>query len=157
MQALIKQLQEKEQTSATERASLVKKLEAAQAKQAAAERRANELKAHRPSLREETGVILDSLHTSEAIVQASLTKHGVSLVDLYTRVLKLEEECEQARKDKEEAELYQKCDWLIYRYLEHVLQDIETKTPQIAKQQQEYQEMVAGQQRLAKLYASVST
>ena len=46
---------------------------------------------------------------------------------------------------------------LIDRYLEHVLQDIEAKTPQLAKQQQEYQEMVAGQQRLAKLYASVST
>ena len=46
---------------------------------------------------------------------------------------------------------------MISRYLEHVLQDIEAKTPQLAKQQQEYQEMVAGQQRLAKLYASVST
>ena len=50
-------------------------------------------------------MILDSHHLSEAVVQASLSKHGVSLVDLYTRLLKLEEECEQAHKDKEEAEL----------------------------------------------------
>ena len=42
------------------------------------------------------------------------------------------------------------------RYLEHVLQEIEEKTPQLARQQQEYQQMVDGQQRLAKLYTSVS-
>ena len=105
MQTLIKQMQEKEQTWITDRASLMKKLEIAQSKQAAAERRVNEMKTRRPSLREETGVILDSHHLSEAVVQASLSKHGVSLVDLYTRLLKLEEECEQAHKDKEEAEL----------------------------------------------------
>lgn len=37
-----------------------------------------------------------------------------------------------------------------------MLQEIEEKTPQLARQQQEYQQMVDGQQRLAKLYTSVS-
>ena len=46
---------------------------------------------------------------------------------------------------------------MICRYLEHVLQEIETKAPQLAKQQEEYQQMVEGQQRLAKLYSTVST
>ena len=106
IQTLVKQLQEKEQSWLADRASLIKKLETAQSKQVAAERRVNEMKSKRPSLREETGMVLDSHHLSETIVQASLAKHGVSLVDLYVRLLKVEEECEQALKEKEEAELY---------------------------------------------------
>ena len=59
-----------------------------------------------PSLREETGITLDSIKLSEAAVQATLLKHGINMVDLYVRVLKLEDACTQAVKEKEEAVLY---------------------------------------------------
>lgn len=42
------------------------------------------------------------------------------------------------------------------RYLDQVLKEIEVKTPQLQQQQAEYQEMVAGQQRLTQLYASMA-
>ncbi|KAK8796584.1 hypothetical protein WA588_000713 [Blastocystis sp. NMH] len=147
LQTALAALREKEQAGVSERAQLLRKLDVLQSKLAGAERRLAEAKAHRLSLREEIGLSLDSVKVSEATVAAALEKHHVGVADLYTRMLKLEALCEKTQQEKEEMELY----------LEHVLQEIEEKTPQLARQQQEYQQMVDGQQRLAKLYTSVSS
>lgn len=52
------------------------------------------------------------------------------------------------------------CIYVLYecdcRHLEHVLKEIEEKTPVLQQQQIEYQTMVTSQQRLSRMYASAS-
>ena len=105
LQNVIKQLQESEKSLLAEKATLLKKIDAAQARQNAMERRAMEARSKRPSIREETRITLENVQLSEAAVQATLLKHGINVVDLYVRVLNLEDDCAQAVKEKEEAEL----------------------------------------------------
>ena len=105
LQATVKRLQETHQTLIAEKASLVNKMNTAQARQKEAERRAREAYVHRPSIQEETGITLNTLKLSEASVEVSLQKHGIRVVDLYTRILQLEDEYNKLAKEKEEAEL----------------------------------------------------
>ena len=104
-QNLVNQLQESKKSLLTEKATLLKKIDTAQSHQKKAEQRAMEARAQRPSIREETGITLENMQLSEAAVQAKLLKHGINMVDLYVRVLKLEDARTQAVKEKEEAEL----------------------------------------------------
>lgn len=53
-----------------------------------------------------------------------------------------------------------KCRYISYdddcRHLEHVLKEIEEKTPVLQQQQVEYQTMVTSQQRLSRMYATAT-
>ena len=59
----------------------------------------------RSTIHEETGIMLSQLQLSEHSVENALAKRGLSVVDLYTRIVSLEEEVEKVRKSKNECEL----------------------------------------------------
>lgn len=120
------------------------------------ERKMNEMHNKRTTMQEETGLVLSQLQMNEATVRSALTRRGLGITDLYARIVKLEEDLEKARKGKNEAEMFGLNDGLINRHLEHVLREIEEKTPMLQKQQSEYQSMVSSQQRMAKMYSCVS-
>ena len=136
MKVSLKRAVESQCAAATREEELKRKLEAS-------ERSLKEAKSLRPSFAEETGIQLDRMSTSRGVLEASLAKKNLGVVDLYTRVVTLEEELAKMKKGKEECEMY----------LEHVLKEVEEKTPQLQQRQAEYLEMVQRQQRLTKMYS----
>lgn len=120
------------------------------------DRKLNDMHNRRTTIQEETGLVLSQLQMSEASIRSALSNRGLSITDLYTRIIKLEEELEKARKGKNEAEMYEWEGQVMCRQLEHVLREIEEKTPMLQQQQLEYQSMVSSQQRMTRMYACVS-
>ena len=146
LQEVVKKMKAAAEKAALEKAALAAELQTATARAEAAERKAAEARSLRPSLKEETAKLLKTLKLAPSALEASLAKRGLGVVELYGRVVSLEEEVEKMKKAKEEAEMY----------LTHVLKEVEEKTPQLLQQQAEYQQMVNGQQRLNRMYAELS-
>ena len=146
LQEVVKKMKAAAEKAALEKAALAAELQTATARAEAAERKAAEARSLRPSLKEETAKLLKTLKLAPSALEASLAKRGLGVVELYGRVVSLEEEVEKMKKAKEEAEMY----------LTHVLKEVEEKTPQLLQQQAEYQQMVSGQQRLNRMYAELS-
>ena len=136
MRTSLKRAVESQSAAASREEELKRKLEAS-------ERSLRESKSLRPSLAEETGILLERMNTTRSVLEASLAKKNLSIVDLYTRFVALEEDFAKMKKGKEECEMY----------LEHVLKEVEEKTPQLQQRQAEYLEMVQRQQRLTKMYS----
>ena len=136
MRTSLKRAVESQSAAASREEELKRKLEAS-------ERSLRESKSLRPSLAEETGILLERMNTTRGVLEASLAKKNLSIVDLYTRFVALEEDFAKMKKGKEECEMY----------LEHVLKEVEEKTPQLQQRQAEYLEMVQRQQRLTKMYS----
>lgn len=136
MRTSLKRAVESQSAAASREEELKRKLEAS-------ERSLRESKSLRPSLAEETGILLERMNTSRSVLEASLAKKNLGIVDLYTRFVALEEDFAKMKKGKEECEMY----------LEHVLKEVEEKTPQLQQRQAEYLEMVQRQQRLTKMYS----
>ena len=136
MRTSLKRAVESQSAAASREEELKRKLEAS-------ERSLRESKSLRPSLAEETGILLERMSTSRSVLEASLAKKNLGIVDLYTRFVALEEDFAKMKKGKEECEMY----------LEHVLKEVEEKTPQLQQRQAEYLEMVQRQQRLTKMYS----
>ena len=136
MRTSLKRAVESQSAAASREEELKRKLEAS-------ERSLRESKSLRPSLAEETGILLERMNTTRSVLEASLAKKNLSIVDLYTRFVALEEDFAKTKKGKEECEMY----------LEHVLKEVEEKTPQLQQRQAEYLEMVQRQQRLTKMYS----
>lgn len=136
MRTSLKRAVESQSAAALREEELKRKLEAS-------ERSLRESKSLRPSLAEETGILLERMNTTRSVLEASLAKKNLGIVDLYTRFVALEEDFAKMKKGKEECELY----------LEHVLKEVEEKTPQLQQRQAEYLEMVQRQQRLTKMYS----
>ena len=136
MRTSLKLAVESQSAAASREEELKRKLEAS-------ERSLRESKSLRPSLAEETGILLERMNTTRSVLEASLAKKNLSIVDLYTRFVALEEDFAKMKKGKEECEMY----------LEHVLKEVEEKTPQLQQRQAEYLEMVQRQQRLTKMYS----
>lgn len=65
-----------------------------------------EMKKKRSTIREETGLVLSKLQMNESTVKSALAKRGLSITDLYSRIIVLEEDLEKMRRGKNEAELY---------------------------------------------------
>lgn len=112
----------------------------------ASERSLKEAKSLRPSLAEETGIRLERMNTSRSALEARLAKQNLGVVELYSRIVSLEEELAKMKKGKEECEMY----------LEHVLKEVEEKTPLLQQRQTEYSEMSLRLQRLTKMFAVAS-
>ena len=136
MRTSLKRAVESQSAAASREEELKRKLEAS-------ERSLRESKSLRPSLAEETGILLERMNTTRSVLEASLAKKNLGIVDLYTRFVALEEDFAKMKKGKEECEMY----------LEHVLKEVEEKTPQLQQRQAEYLEMVQRQQRLTKMYS----
>ena len=136
MRTSLKRAVESQSAAASREEELKRKLEAS-------ERSLRESKSLRPSLAEETGILLERMNTTRSVLEASLAKKNLGIVDLYTRFVALEEDFAKMKKGKEECEMY----------LEHVLKEVEEKTPQLQQRQAEYLEMVQRQQRLSKMYS----
>ena len=133
--------------AAKDQAEAVAREEELRRKLEVAEKNVKEAKSLRPSFTEETGILLDKLNLNRSALEASLAQKKLGVVELYTRIVTLEEELAKMKKGKEECEMY----------LEHVLKEVEEKTPQLQQRQIEYQEMVQGQQRLTKMYSATCT
>ena len=146
LQEVVKKMKTAMEKAAQEKAELAAQLQALTARAEAAERKAVEARSLRPSLKEETAKLLKAMKLAPSALEASLAKRGLGVVELYGRVVSLEEEVEKMKKAKEEAEMY----------LAHVLKEVEEKTPQLQQQQAEYQRMVSGQQRLNRMYTEMS-
>ena len=56
------------------------------------------------SIQEETNLILKSLHSDPEHMKEELEQHGLRAVDLYARVVKMEEECSRLERAKTYAE-----------------------------------------------------
>lgn len=136
MRTSLKRAVESQSAAASREEELKRKLEAS-------ERSLRESKSLRPSLAEETGILLERMNTTRSVLEASLAKKNLGIVDLYTRFVALEEDFAKMKKGKEECEMY----------LEHVLKEVEEKTPQLQQRQAEYLDMVQRQQRLTKMYS----
>lgn len=146
LQGVIAQMKEALERGTKEKAALAKQVQAATTRAENAEKRVVEAKSLRPSIKEETAKLQKSLKVAPSALEASLAKRGLGVVELYQRVVVLEEEVEKMKKAKEEAEMY----------LGHVLKEVEEKTPQLQQQQVEYQQMVNSQQRLNRMYTEIS-
>lgn len=70
------------------------------------DRQLAEMKKKRSTIREETGLVLSKLQMNESTVKSALAKRGLSITDLYSRIIVLEEDLEKMRRGKNEAELY---------------------------------------------------
>lgn len=63
------------------------------------------MKNKRSTIREETGLVLSKLQMNESTVKSALTKRGLSITDLYSRIIVLEEDLEKMRRGKNEVEM----------------------------------------------------
>lgn len=64
-----------------------------------------EMKNKRSTIREETGLVLSKLQMNESTVKSALAKRGLSITDLYSRIIVLEEDLEKMRRGKNEVEM----------------------------------------------------
>ena len=141
---------------ATEKAKLVNMNSSLQSSLKQKDVQLKEMSAKRSTIHEETGIVLSKLQLSETAVKTALERRGLNITDLYSRIITLEEDLEKMRRGKNEAEMQLIRRILINRHLEHVLKEIEEKTPILQQQQVEYQTMVSSQQRLTQMYTQVS-
>lgn len=63
------------------------------------------MKNKRSTIREETGLVLSKLQMNESTVKSALAKRGLSITDLYSRIIVLEEDLEKMRRGKNEVEM----------------------------------------------------
>ena len=63
------------------------------------------MKNKRSTIREETGLVLSKLQMNESTVKSALANRGLSITDLYSRIIVLEEDLEKMRRGKNEVEM----------------------------------------------------